>query len=96
MQVGSQIPLQIPTNKTSSYYMYHIQLDKRDELAKHLKDNGVYTSFRYYPLHKVKYYDTALSLKNTEYIMDRTLCLPLHQSLTDDDVNHICDVIFNL
>tara|TARA_B100000902_G_scaffold54428_2_gene61162 strand:- start:3214 stop:4329 length:1116 start_codon:yes stop_codon:yes gene_type:complete len=88
-------PLQIPTNKTSSYYMYHIQLDKRDELAKHLKDNGVYTSFRYYPLHKVKYYDTALSLKNTEYIMDRTLCLPLHQSLTDDDVNHICDVIFN-
>ena len=67
----------------------------KDTLAKHLKDKGVYTSFRYYPLHKVKYYDDGLSLKNSESIMDRTLCIPLHQSLTDDDVNHICDVIYN-
>ena len=89
------VPREIPINKESSYYMYHIQTDKRDELARHLKDNGVYTSFRYYPLHKVKYYDDGLSLKNTEKIMDRTLCLPLHQSLTDDEVNYICEQIYN-
>ena len=89
------VPQEIPANKESSYYMYHIQTDKRDDLARHLKDNGVYTSFRYYPLHKVKYYDDGLSLKNTEEVMDRTLCLPLHQSLTDDEVNYICDQIYN-
>ena len=34
-------------------------------------------------------------MTSKESIMDRTLCIPLHQSLTDDDVNHICDVIYN-
>ena len=71
--------------------MYHIQVDKtkRDNLTKYLKDKNIYTSFRYYPLHKVKYFDEGLVLKNTEDIMNRTLCIPLHQSLTDDDVNYI-------
>jgi aminotransferase len=91
------VPQKIPGHKTSSYYMYHIQVDKtkRDNLAKYLKDKGIYTSFRYYPLHKVKYFDDGLVLKNTEDIMDKTLCLPLHQSLTDDDVNYICDILYN-
>ncbi len=90
-------PKEIPIHKKSSYYMYHIQVDKskRDNLAKYLKDKGVYTTFRYYPLHKVNYFENGLVLKNTEDIMDRTLCLPLHQSLTDDEVNYICDQIYN-
>jgi len=91
-------PQEIPAYKTSSYYMYHIQTDKsymRDNLAKYLKDKDIYTSFRYYPLHKVKYFDDGLVLKNTEDIMDRTLCIPLHQSLTDDEVDHVCDTIYN-
>ena len=77
--------------------MYHIQIDKtkRDNLAKYLKDKDIYTSFRYYPLHKVKYFDEGLVLQNTEDIMDRTLCIPLHQSLTDDEVDHVCDTIYN-
>ena len=82
----------------SSYYMYHIQTDtreRRDDLAKYLKDEGVYTSFRYYPLHKVKYFDDGLQLKNTEEIMNKTLCLPLHQGLTDDDVSYVCEKIDN-
>ena len=39
---------------TSSYYFFWVQTNKRNELANFLKDNGVYTTFRYFPLHKIK------------------------------------------
>ena len=35
-------PPTLSEDKTSSYYMYHIQTKYRDELAKYLKENGIY------------------------------------------------------
>tara|TARA_B100000287_G_scaffold277967_1_gene261896 strand:+ start:8213 stop:9334 length:1122 start_codon:yes stop_codon:yes gene_type:complete len=86
------VPVDIQSDRTSSYYMYHIQTEDRDNLASHLKKNGIYTTFRYYPLHWVEYYnDSELrdTLKNSEYIANHTLCIPLHQSLTDSDIDKI-------
>ena len=77
----------------SSYYMYHIQLKERDELARHLRSNDVYTTFRYYPLHWVDFYNSKEKLPNTDYVAKSTLCLPLHQNLTDDDVDYIIKTI---
>ena len=82
----------------SSYYMYWIQLESEDDrngLAKYLKENGIYTTFRYYPLHWVKYYDDNSDLPNTETAANTTLCLPLHQSLSFDDVNQVIEAIRN-
>ena len=70
------VPIEIPNHKTSSYYMYHIQTKYRDKLAAYLKDNGIYTTFRYYPLHWVEFYNEDETLKNTEYIANNTLCIP--------------------
>ena len=88
------IPPEISSDRTSSYYMYHIQTKKasdRDALAKYLKDNGVYTTFRYYPLHKVPFYSKKYQaiLPNTDYITEHTLCIPIHQSLTMKDALYI-------
>lgn len=92
-------PPNFPNYIESSYYMYWIQLDNRkdrDDLAKHLRKSGIYTTFRYYPLHLVKYYKQKnISLPNTEKIHNITLCLPLHQSLSDDDINYITNSIKN-
>jgi len=41
---------------TTSYYLYWVQTEHRDRLAAHLRENGVYTTFRYYPLHLVSRY----------------------------------------
>ena len=50
---GLQRPPEPALDTTSSYYLYWIQLEeKRDELAAFLSENGVYTTFRYYPLHR--------------------------------------------
>ena len=39
------VPEEIPSYINSSYYMYHVQTKDRDKLAKHLRDNGIYTTF---------------------------------------------------
>ena len=49
------LPPALPEDVISSYYFFWIQLEKRDELAGFLLDHGVYSTFRYWPLHKIKY-----------------------------------------
>jgi len=90
-----QTPPDIPRYVQSSYYLYWIQTraDIRDQLAKHLRDNGIYTTFRYYPLHWVKLHGPHPALPNAEEAAQTTLCIPIHQSLSDDDTHKIVDSI---
>ncbi len=88
-------PLPLKDEVEGSYYMYHIQLhnDKRDDLAKYLRENDIYTTFRYYPLHWVKNYGCSESFENAEWAANHTLCLPIHQSLSDEEVQYIIEKI---
>lgn len=83
------LPPKIPEFNESSFYFYHIQVkgNERDELASFLRENGIYTTFRYYPIHKVKKYGmTSEKFINAEYAANHTLCLPIHQAIKDDEV----------
>lgn len=89
------LPLPIPANCTTSYYFYHIQVKNglRDQLATFLRQKGVYTTYRYFPLHRVPGYGINGQFPNADYAADNTLCLPMHQSLTLDNLNTIVDLI---
>jgi aminotransferase len=73
------------------YYFYWIQTPQRDALARHLREHGIYTTFRYYPLHRV--FKTGQTLLGADYAADHTLLLPLHQGLSDDDVSYVIDKV---
>lgn len=91
-----KIPNELNKGEKSSYYMYHIQTKNekdRDKLARHLRLNGIYTAFRYYPLHLIEYYNSNSILPNTVYAANHTLCIPLHQSLTSSDTTKIIETI---
>ena len=79
----------------SSYYFFWIQTKHRDELAKFLLDKGIYTTFRYWPLNKIKLFsDYAIKeYPNSDYAASRTLNIPLHQSLSDEDVDLVINSI---
>jgi aminotransferase len=94
------VPLDISNANVSSYYMYHIQTKDpadRDKLAKYLRTRGVYTTFRYYPLHWVDYYKPVNGsheyLPGTAYAANHTLCIPLHQGLSSADVHTVIKTI---
>jgi len=81
-------------NCTSSYYLFWLQMKQRDKFAKHMVDNGIYVTFRYYPLHLIEHYNNwDNQLPNTEFINDRTINIPLHQNLSDNDVEYIIKTI---
>ena len=66
----------------------------RDELAMYLRQKGIYTTFRYYPLHKVSMYGCKNEkYENAEYAANHTLCIPIHQTLSDEEVIFISEQI---
>lgn len=89
------LPPRLPERDVSSYYFYWLQLEEgmRDRLAAHLKERGVYTTFRYYPLHLVPLYGFEGSLPQAERAARETLCIPIHQGLSDDDVAKVVDEV---
>lgn len=88
-------PLPIPEDCTTSYYFYHIQLrnGKRDQLAGFLRENGIYTTYRYFPMHRVAGYGITGEFPNADFATDNTLCLPIHQGLTTDDLERVVETI---
>ncbi len=89
------LPLPMEEGSRSSFYFYHIQLKngKRDELARYLRERDIYTTYRYFPLHRVPHYDISGNFPNADYVAYNTLCLPMHQSLTTNEVQMIIDKI---
>ena len=93
-----EIPPEINENCVSSYYFFWVQTERRDDLAKYLLEKGVYTTFRYWPLNKVKLFNQYVDddiLVNTDYISNHTLNIPLHHSLSDEDVSKIIELVYN-
>ncbi len=78
---------------TGSYYLYWVQTDRRDALAGHLSTRDIYTTFRYYPLHKVPFYQAGVTLPNAERAAARTLCLPIHQNLGGNSLQRVIDAV---
>ncbi|WP_424185783.1 DegT/DnrJ/EryC1/StrS family aminotransferase [Actinokineospora sp. G85] len=85
---GLELPPALPGGHVSSHYFYWVRMPARirDAVATDLLEAGVYTTFRYPPLHKVPAYASAAVLPGAEQAAEETLNLPLHQGLTDDDV----------
>jgi len=90
-----RVPSKLPKGVESSYYFYWVQVEPgvRDKLAWYLREQGVYTTFRYYPLHWVGLYNAGGSLPNAELAAQTTLCIPMHHSLSDSDVHKVIDCI---
>jgi len=88
------IPPEPLPGTTSSYYFYWLKVKKgRDELARELRKAGVYCTFRYFPLHMIEKYHSTSKLLVSHYLSEVGLNIPLHQNLTDSDLDLIINLI---
>lgn len=78
-----------------SYFTFCIRLknEKRDEFARYLYDNGIYTTLRFHPLHLNAIYKSKAKLPNCEELNETALNIPLHPGLSDADVDYIIEKI---
>nr|WP_275284758.1 DegT/DnrJ/EryC1/StrS family aminotransferase [Streptomyces clavuligerus] len=88
---GVRLPPRPPVDHRSTHYFYWVQLpeDRRDRVAKSLLARGVYTTFRYMPLHRVPLYGPPVDLPGTDEAWATTLLLPLHQALSDGEARTV-------
>ena len=86
-----QLPPVLPDYVQTSYYFYHVQIKNglRDQFAGFLRQNGIYTTYRYYPLHRVPGYGVIGNFPNADYAADNTLNLPIHQTISDEELIYI-------
>src|SRR2546426_3665656 len=49
----------------------------------YLRERGIYTTFRYWPLHRISLYADSGSYPGADLAADTTLLLPMHQNLSD-------------
>lgn len=85
------IPVEAQAGDKHSYFTYFIRIPNRDKVAKYLFEQGIYTTLRYHPLHMNPLYKSNLVLKNCEEMNETGLNIPLHPSLTMDDVDKIVE-----
>ena len=83
-------------NLDVSNYFCTILVEDRDGLAAYLLENGVYTSFRYWPIHKMEIFSSGSIQKKYpvgDYMAGSALNLPIHDGLKSGDIRHISDLI---
>jgi UDP-2-acetamido-2-deoxy-ribo-hexuluronate aminotransferase len=84
--------------KSSTWAQYSILLDKRDEIARSLRDAGIPSAVYYpTPLHLQPAYtqfgDGVGSLPVTESLSSRILSLPMHPDMNQETADRICDAL---
>lgn len=97
MQSLKMIPSNLYSPKESNVvHIFPILSSRRDELQQYLKENGVGTMIHYpIPPHQQKCYAewNHLHLPITEKIHQQELSLPCNQSMTEEDVERIAELI---
>ena len=79
-----------------SNYFFTVLSDSRNELALYLKAKGVYTTFRYYPLHKIDLFVNVAKvagMDGSNSFSSRALNIPIHNALSDTDVDYIARLL---
>lgn len=84
----------IKENRTTSWHLYVIKVDNRDDVIEKLKDVGIGCSVHFIPIHKHPYYKNKYNLKNSDYpvsnkVFDKSLSLPIYPDMTEDEVEYV-------
>lgn len=77
-------------------FVIRVAAEKRDLLKHTLAEAGVATGMHYKPNHLLSLFalnPNNSTLKHTEDVYGQLITLPLHLSLTEDDIYYICNII---
>jgi dTDP-4-amino-4,6-dideoxygalactose transaminase len=84
--------LKYKNDRKSSFHLFCVLAERRDDLVNKLRENGVAVSVHYrrndlYPMYEKQ------ELPNTEQFWQSVISLPMHLALTDEQVGYITDII---
>jgi dTDP-4-amino-4,6-dideoxygalactose transaminase len=86
-------------NTTHSYHQYTIRIPggdaaKRDAFMTKIGEKGVGSGVYYpTPIHRLPSFKSELNLPETELVIKECVSLPVHPSLTQDELKTIVEVV---
>ncbi len=87
----------IPDHKTSTWGIYQLLHDKRDDIINEFKSAGISSNIYYpIPLHKQPAYsecERAKNLTNSEFFSSRVFCLPMHAYIEKNESEYIVGIL---
>lgn len=91
--------LELPPEKpevSSSWHIFHLKLDSRDKLIRHLKDLQISPGVHYYPIHLHPYYKSEqASCPVAEGIWKKIITLPLFPDMTNQQIDRVIDAVIS-
>ena len=84
----------LKNDRETSWHLYVIKIDNRDEVIEKLKENGVGCSVHFIPIHKHTYYKNRYGYKNKDYpiandVFDKSLSLPIYPDMSDEEIEYV-------
>jgi len=88
----------VKEDRVTSWHLYVIKIDNRDEVIEKLKENGVGCSVHFIPIHKHPYYKNKYGYKNEDYpiandVFDKSLSLPIYPDMNDEEVEYVINKV---
>lgn len=80
-------------NMVRSWFVYIILLKRanRDNVIRKLEAKGIQCGRYFQPIHMLPFYNCKERFNVTEYIAFRTIALPFHNNLTQEEINYVTD-----
>ncbi len=79
----------IPFDNDCCYHLYWIMVKNRNKFMKNLRNAGIETVIHYRPIHTMTAYKSNKKLPNTEKAGNEIVSIPIHPSLSNEDVEKI-------
>ena len=95
---GEQLPEQVRAPSVDEgdrhgWQAYVVQLERRDEALRALRDAGIQAQIGTYALHHLDPYRDQGPFPGADSAYERALALPLHNRLTEDDIERVAEVL---
>jgi perosamine synthetase len=90
---GLELPVDDDADHRSSWHIFHIKCDRRNQLASYLQSQSITTGVHYKPIHLYACYGNRPTLPVAETAFERILSLPMHPGLSDTDVQTVCNAV---
>src|SRR5205085_6397442 len=72
---------------------YVVQIDRRDEALRALREEGIEAQIGTYALHRLGAYRDQGPFPGADRCYERALALPFHTQLTEEEVERVADVL---
>lgn len=85
-------------DRITSWHLYVIKIENRDEVIEKLKASGVGCSVHFIPVHKHTYYKNKYGYKNEDYpisnkVFGKSLSLPIYPDMSDEEIQYVINKV---